>query len=87
MEGKLIASAETVAKAEPKRLGDALCHKEAEALIETLCNTLAYPMAESLGDKPGDVEAGKLVDTVTYTLEAAEAQTLCDTFAMWTPRQ
>ena len=76
MEGKLIASAETVAKAEPRTLGDALCHEEAEALIQTLCDTLAYPTAESLGDKPGDVEAEQLVDTVTCTLEAAEAETL-----------
>lgn len=87
MEGKLIASAETVAKAEPRTLGDALCHEEAEALIETLCNTLAYPTAESLGDKPGDVEAELLVDTVTYSLEAAEAETLGDTLEIWTPRQ
>ena len=87
VEGKLIASAETVAKAEPRTLGDALCHEEAKAIIQTLCDTHAYPTAESLGDKPGDLEAEQLVDTVTCTLEAAEAETLGDTLAMWTPRQ
>ena len=47
---------------------------------------LAYPKAESLGGKPGDVEAEPLVDTVTDTLEGAEAETLGDTLAIWTPR-
>lgn len=51
-----------------------------------MCDTLGYPKAETLGDKPGDVEAEELVDSVTYTPVAAESETLGDTSAMWTPR-
>lgn len=79
---------EIIASAQPeaRTLGETLSYKEAEALIETLCDTLAYQKAETLGDKPGDVEAEALVDTVTCTLVTAEAETLGDTSAMWTPR-
>lgn len=77
---------EIIASAQPeaRTLGETLSYEEAEALIETLCDTLEK--AETLGDKPGDVEAEALVDTVTCTLVTAEAETLGDTSAMWTPR-
>ena len=51
---------------------------EAEALVDTLADTLAEVEAETLGVTLGDVEAEALVDTLADTPAEVESETLGD---------
>ena len=64
---------------EAETLGDTLSDVDAEALVDTLADSLIEVEVERLGDTLGDMDAEALVDTLADWLVEVEAETLGDT--------
>ena len=64
---------------EAETFSDTLGDVDAEALVDTLAETLADSDSDTLGDTLGDVEAEAMVNTLADKLAEVKGETLADT--------